>query len=392
MSYQKRTIPTLDGWRALSIIGVILYHGRVGFFGEDSFLTRLAFRGDVGVDVFFAISGFLICGLLLREYEASDGISLSHFYIRRCFRILPPCYTYLLVLALLGLWGVLTINFSDFSSCLLFYRNFRPLGMVETGGFYTAHLWSLAVEEHFYLLFPLLLLVATPKRIGKAALFLALALFCWRMVEVRYQFLGRFFPPQFMLARTDMRMDGLLWGCLAAIYFPQIKLRLERIKFNQLWFPILLLLPIPLLLHADALHLLLVILLPALVLSTVLQPASLLGRFLESAPVRWIGTLSYSLYLWQELFLPQVPSIMAHGAFRHLQQWPWNVPAILVCACLSRYLVEIPMNRTGHRLGQPRRPVRILKPRVLGSQPAMRVVFHRTGILRANGNPGPQRQ
>jgi hypothetical protein len=68
------------------------------------------------------------------------------------------------------------------------------------------------------------------------------------------------------------------------------------------------------------------------------------------AALRWIGTISYSLYLWQELFLPQLASEKAHGAFHYLQQPPWNVLAILVCACLSRYLLELPMIRFGHRL------------------------------------------
>jgi peptidoglycan/LPS O-acetylase OafA/YrhL len=75
-----------------------------------------------------------------------------------------------------------------------------------------------------------------------------------------------------------------------------------------------------------------------------------LGRVLEWWLLRWIGVLSYSLYLWQELFLPEMHAAMAQGSFRHLQQWPWNLPALLACACLSRYLIERPMIRLGHRL------------------------------------------
>lgn len=67
MHRQKRSIPTLDGWRGLAVIGVILYHGRSGFFGNDSILTRVSSHGGLGVDVFFAVSGFLICELLLQE-------------------------------------------------------------------------------------------------------------------------------------------------------------------------------------------------------------------------------------------------------------------------------------------------------------------------------------
>jgi peptidoglycan/LPS O-acetylase OafA/YrhL len=88
---------------------------------------------------------------------------------------------------------------------------------------------------------------------------------------------------------------------------------------------------------------------------------------LELQPVRWIGTLSYSIYLWQELFLPELHSVAAPGAFHHLQQWPWNVLAILLCATMSRYLIELPMTRLGHRLSAS--PLRLRT--AVHSSPAM---------------------
>jgi len=92
------------------------------------------------------------------------------------------------------------------------------------------------------------------------------------------------------------------------------------------------------------------VLMPALVLSTVLQPGSFLGRVLEWRPLRWVGTTSYSIYLWQMMFLPELASVKGHGFFHYLQQPPLNLLAILVTACLSRYLIEVPMTRLGHRL------------------------------------------
>ncbi len=95
------------------------------------------------------------------------------------------------------------------------------------------------------------------------------------------------------------------------------------------------------------------VLLPALVLSTVLQPTSWLSRALEWKPLVWIGTISYSLYLWQKFFLP--PLVPARGAFYFLQQAPLKVLAILLMATISYYLVELPMTRWGHRVtGSPR--------------------------------------
>ena len=101
-------------------------------------------------------------------------------------------------------------------------------------------------------------------------------------------------------------------------------------------------------------------------MSTVTQPYSVLGRVLEWRPLRWIGTISFSLYLWQELFLPEIPSELARGGFHHLQQLPWNPLAILGCACLSRYLIEIPMTRLGHRMSASS----LALPRPVESSPA----------------------
>jgi peptidoglycan/LPS O-acetylase OafA/YrhL len=350
LSRQNTYLPTLDGWRAVAVIGVILFHGRSGFFAEGSLLYRACAHGILGVDVFFAISGFLICGLLLREYEADGDISLRRFYIRRCFRILPPYYAALAVFSVVSLLGIIPLNHADLPSCLLFYRNYMPLGTGEPGGFYTAHFWTLAMEEHFYLLWPMLLLVVKPHRAGKAAFLLAMLVFCWRVVEGHFQLLADWLPQANLLTRTDTRMDGLLWGCLAAIYFPRIQRLVGRVRFSQLWLVPLALLVVTQIMHVPALTLWRAILFPVLLVSTVTQPASWLGRALEWQPIRWIGTLAFSLYLWQELFLPEIASVMAPGAFRELQRPPWNLLALLVAAALSRYLIEIPMNRMGHRL------------------------------------------
>jgi peptidoglycan/LPS O-acetylase OafA/YrhL len=110
LSRQNTYLPTLDGWRAVAVVGVILFHGRSGFFAEGSLLYRASAHGILGVDVFFAISGFLICGLLLREHEVEGDISLRRFYIRRCFRILPPYYGALAVFSVVSVLGIITLN------------------------------------------------------------------------------------------------------------------------------------------------------------------------------------------------------------------------------------------------------------------------------------------
>jgi peptidoglycan/LPS O-acetylase OafA/YrhL len=82
-------VPTLDGWRALSVVGVILFHGRFEFFESGSIPMKVSARGEIGVELFFAISGFLICGMLLEELRRVGNLDLRRFYIRRSFRILP---------------------------------------------------------------------------------------------------------------------------------------------------------------------------------------------------------------------------------------------------------------------------------------------------------------
>jgi peptidoglycan/LPS O-acetylase OafA/YrhL len=348
---QKHYLPTLDGWRALSVIAVVLFHGRNQFFGESSRLARFSSRGFLGVDTFFAISGFLICGMLLQEFGLTSDIDLRRFYSRRFFRIVPPYYAVLGATCFLGLLGVIRPNFLDVPSCLFFYRDFMPLGMDWHGGYYTAHFWTLAIEEQFYLTWPIVLLALKPKKSSRVALFLCAAAYLSKVMLGYFPMLSGVIPlPMNLLFRTDT----LLWGCLAALYLPEIRQAVQQIRFSQLWLPTALLLMVGQVSNRPELTLLSAILLPALVLSTVLQPQSLLSRFLEWWPLRWLGTLSYSIYLWQMIFLPPVASEMAHGPFRYLQQSPWNVLAILGCACLSRYLVEIPMIRLGHRLAASR--------------------------------------
>jgi len=119
-------IPTLDGWRAVAIFAVICFHGRYVFFPGPSIARTVSEYGYLGVDAFFAISGFLICTLLIREYTANQDIDLKAFYIRRFFRIIPP---YLAALAGIGLvaWlGFIHLQSWELPSCLLFLRNYEP--------------------------------------------------------------------------------------------------------------------------------------------------------------------------------------------------------------------------------------------------------------------------
>lgn len=162
-------LPSLDGWRAIAIIAVILFHCRLLQWGMISDAWPHALGGR-GVDLFFALSGFLICGRLLREEAQNGGISMRSFYTRRIFRIQPAALTYLAVLSILILSGVVykldrysVSPWPHVAACVLMVRNIVP----KTFFFETAHFWSLSVEEQFYIFLPTFLVLCKRYRLAR---------------------------------------------------------------------------------------------------------------------------------------------------------------------------------------------------------------------------------
>jgi peptidoglycan/LPS O-acetylase OafA/YrhL len=351
-------IPTLDGWRALAIVAVICFHGRFAFFPHPSIVRSISEYGYLGVDAFFAISGFLICTLLIREYDTSQSINLKAFYIRRFFRIIPPYVAALAGIGLVAWLRFIHLQSWEIPSCLLFLRNYEPTvappgGPYDSYGFYTVHFWSLSLEEHFYLIWAPLLALFKPRRAVKIALILAATVVLWRFVDGHYQIMHRLIPSAEMGTRTDSRLDALLWGCVAALLFPRIQSLFRHRLWSWAWIPLSLYLVVLERYHLPLFQLQLALLFPCLLMSTVLFPRNAMGRVLELPWVRWIGALSYSIYLWQQLFLqpPRGAGSLEHASgFFRLQQFPFNILCILVCASLSHYLLERPMMRLGRRV------------------------------------------
>ncbi|MHB8208821.1 acyltransferase family protein, partial [Mucilaginibacter sp.] len=145
----EKYIPSLDGFRAFSIILVIISH--LSFNFQNSVLFKLEL-GGFGVSIFFVISGFLITLLLLKEKSKYGKISLSNFYVRRFLRILPVAYLFILVLILLNNFLSLHISYEYFIPPIFFVKNFFPITFWSVD-----HYWSLSVEEQFYLIFPFIL-------------------------------------------------------------------------------------------------------------------------------------------------------------------------------------------------------------------------------------------
>ena len=362
----RRHLPTLDGWRAVAILLVILDHGAdpllralLALGGHAAAFSSLAHEslkdpvGRGGVHLFFALSGYLITRRLLEEEAVRGGVSLPAFYIRRLFRIQPAALAYLAVVGILGLTGVLALTAGGWRGALLGYANLSMASQT----WYTAHFWSLAVEEHFYLLWPIAFVLLGPRRRLAGSLALAGLLALWLWIVVRYHVTA----SPYLWVRSDIEGNWVIWGCVAALaQASRAGARLLELVTPRGTGATVLLLALASVLWAglDAkivcgLTVLTAAATPLLLLSTVRRPQALLGRLLESRPLRALGRISYSLYLWQQLFF--VWDSDRAAALGGLQAPPWRLPLALGCALASYTLLERPMIALGARLLAPQR-------------------------------------
>ena len=336
-------IPTLDGWRSIAILMVLVAHASPHIF------ERLGF---FGVRIFFGISGFLIGSKLLEETSIHGRVRLKNFYIRRSFRIIPPLLVMMLVLLGLSSCGEIEVPTEGWLAGLFFAANYIK------GPWSIGHLWSLAVEEHFYLVFPVFLAAFGVVRSLRMTALAAVGIALWRFVAFKVGSISDDFNPGLFWGRTDIVADGLLWGCIVAILHasPTRREWMRRSLRPAVWWPLCGVLFAPIALQkfipgwkADmAVFSLQAIVIPFVLVGTVLWSEGTAGRFLESRPLRRLGRLSYSVYLWQQLFL--VPKSDPTGRLYVLQQFPANFAVILIISVTSYYLVELPFIRIGHRL------------------------------------------
>ena len=354
-------IPSLDGWRAVAILAVMASHAALPFAAHHSWL-RFAEQGAAGVDIFFALSGFLICSRLLAEHERSGRIDWKGFYRRRAFRILPPYLAYLGVLGVLAGMGLAVVAGPDWATCLLFCRNYLAKGYWS---WETGHFWSLAVEEHFYLLFPLLLAFLGPKRLRSAAPWLLLFLEAWRMADHRFHWFDAVLPGTVTPYRSDVRISGIAFGCWAALLLqlPRVRAFAARYATGAVTVMLAALVLGCLYFYPPLFVLWQRVLIAALVVSTTLNAGNFCGKLLEAAPLRWIGRLSYSLYIWQQLFL-------APSAGHWWQVFPLNLGLAFGAAWISYRWIELPLLAVGKRFGRSGKKAREMGLRSAESVPA----------------------
>lgn len=318
MTNQIRRIASLDGLRAIAIILVLIFHASESQ-GFPHWMTLPSLYGGFGVRIFFVISGYLITTLLLREEQKTGTVSLKDFYVRRSYRIFPAAYVFI---AAVALFGHHLATWKDFLVAILYVQNYASHAPIFW------HLWSLSIEEQFYLIWPILFILFPRRRTG--------ILIAGMVISPIFRGLAYVLHNMSILQWFPSMEDALATGCLLAVLGP--KLDPVRKWIDRLILPIvvltiaLLAMPYP---HGFQ----------PLVLYTLLNVGITLSldhfirhpyKLLNNPPIEWVGRLSYSLYLWQEPFL-FVRSL--HGWWT---KFPANIAMAFLFACASYYLVEQP--------------------------------------------------
>jgi peptidoglycan/LPS O-acetylase OafA/YrhL len=320
--------------------------GTRGFPVSAAIGNRLGLA-EVGVHVFFVISGYLITRLLLEELDRNGRISMQSFYIRRTLRIFPPYYTFLGVLFVLWAVGLIVLGPSDLPRALTYTSNYD-----EQRSWFVGHTWSLSVEEQFYLMWPLLLVASGRRRaIAIAALVVVLApivrIVSWEWLRLSGDAIGN---------RFETVADAIAIGCVLAASRAWLHRQpLYMRGLSSPWFALVPLAGIA----AQTLHdhpvadflvgVSVINLAAALTIDWCVTFATgRVGRLMNARPLVVIGTLSYSLYLWQQLFLNR-------SASNAVSTFPLNIVLVGAAAASSYLLVERPALNLRRRIEAWRR-------------------------------------
>jgi peptidoglycan/LPS O-acetylase OafA/YrhL len=351
---RRRHLPALDGLRAVAVAGVIVYHLGLGWVGG----------GYLGVDLFFVLSGFLITGLLVEERVGTGTVSLMRFWSRRARRLFPALLLVVAAVVIYAAAGGPNVNVAilraDVLATLFYVANWHliavhnPYFALTTTPSALEHTWSLAIEEQFYVAWPLLLLLCA--RVGgrrwrrvtiacTAVLIVASALSMTLHATGASDLTRAYFG-------TDTRVFELMVGALLALYM-ESPVRASRGQMRVLHVS-----------GAAALCLLIVgfvelggpphwmfyggflgvAVLAAVVIGSVARTDSgPTGAFLSLRPMQWIGRISYGLYLWHWPFV-----VFLTGSSTGLPGWAVDslrVALTVGAATLSFYLVEQPIRQ-----------------------------------------------
>ncbi|WP_422950979.1 acyltransferase family protein [Undibacterium sp. TC4M20W] len=337
MAHQSQRLQALDGLRALSIALVFLSH--IGF-GH-------LFPGGLGVTIFFFISGFIITKLMLEEWDTSGRVSIRNFYVRRLFRLTPALLFFVLIsLALMAVVGELPPK-KEVASVFFYFANYYGIYSSFSGELIKQPLaitWSLAVEEHFYFVFPFLFIgfIRLPKRFLSLIAVILLAMLAWRVYLVLTIGLDHL-PHYRIYTATDTRADSILYGVVLSIVFARYPDFAKQLAYKRVFFFGVFLLLLTLAIRSEEFRESLRYSMQGIALfcmfPTLVFGKNRLNGFLQLPPVVYLGRISYSLYLYHWLvthsvahFLPELTTLprialitvlsllLSHLSYRYIEQ------------------------------------------------------------------------
>jgi peptidoglycan/LPS O-acetylase OafA/YrhL len=385
--------PGLDGLRALAVAGVVLYHAGVSWMPG----------GFLGVDLFFVLSGYLITSLLLAERRREGSVGFKAFWLRRARRLLPA----VLLVVFVCLLAASTIARDDLArtrgdalASLVYLTNWHLIAASHS--YFNAfgrpsllqHLWSLAVEEQFYLFWPLILL-GSLKLLGRRGTVLVTVVLALSSTALMWGLYNPDQDPSRVYYGTDTRAATLLVGALLAFAWPlggfrdEVSRRAARVLDGLGCVALLAVLAFfvrvqdydPWLYRGGFL---LIALCTAVLIAVVVHPASVLGRALGTRALRWIGVRSYGIYLWHwpvmMLTRPGIDvlsyryvemPVRSGSAQRRLRAWldahtpqerlHWTAGSLAGCAVVLGLVLGLPAPGSAVGSGQTATPAALVR-------------------------------
>ncbi|MBC8781660.1 acyltransferase family protein [Staphylococcus capitis] len=355
-AYKPHYLPGLDGLRAIAVIGIIIYHLN----------TKWLSGGFLGVDTFFVISGYLITSLLISEYYRNNSIDLVNFWIRRIKRLIPAVLFLIAVVLIFTLFFkpdlIISIKHDAIAACFYVSNWWYIFQDVDYFNQFSVaplkHLWSLAIEEQFYLFYPIILLGLLKffKKKTITLILIVVSLLSLLAMIVIHMWTGNNSRVYF---GTDTRLQTLLLGCILAFVWPPFSFKKDISKKAKSGISLVGLVGIIVLIYlfitisdqdkwiySGGFYA--ISFLTLFVIASVVHPSSLIKKILSFSLFIYIGKRSYSLYLWH------YPIIVFMNSYYVQGQIPWyvyicEIILMFIMAEVSYQFIETPFRKKGFK-------------------------------------------